>query len=149
MTNKVHIFSRNTNRAIWAAALLAIGVVGGVSGGAAYAQGASFLDTLTDGAWSLKPVGRAGAEVRSICLRANPAPLAQIEHRGMTCDTTAQTIGPREVAYTYDCGGGNNGYTRVKAETGKLVQIDTQGFKNNMPFHARYEGRWTGASCGG
>lgn len=120
-----------------------------VSGGAVVAQTApQLLSFMADGQWSLKPAGRSGAEARALCLGGAVAPLAQIEHRGQNCRISTQEIGPREVAFSYDCGAGNNGYTRVRAETNKLVQIDTQGFKGNMPFHNRYEARWTGAKCG-
>lgn len=130
---------------------LALAIAGGgvlLSGGAVVAQASpQILGFLSDGQWALKPVGRSGAESRAICLGAAVAPLAQIEHRGQTCRITTQEISPREVAFSYDCGAGNNGYTRVRAETNKLVQVDTQGFKGNMPFHNRYEARWTSASC--
>lgn len=129
-----------------------LAVVGGgvmLSGGAVLAQAAPQLLTyMSDGQWSLQPAGRSGQASRSVCLGASAAPLAQIEHRGQSCRITTQEIGPREVAFTYECGAGNNGYTRVRAETNKLVQIDTQGFKGNMPFHNRYEARWTSAKCG-
>jgi hypothetical protein len=120
-----------------------------LSGGVVVAQGApQILGFMSDGQWSLKPVGRSGVEARALCLGTSVAPLAQIEHRGQTCRITTQEISPREVAITYDCGMGNNGYTRLRAETSKLVQVDTQGFKGNMPFHNRYEARWSGAICG-
>lgn len=120
-----------------------------VSGGAVVAQGTpQILDFMTDGQWSLKLAGRSGVGPRDLCLGAAVAPLALIEHRGQSCRISTQEIGPREVAVSYDCGAGNNGYTRVRAETNKLVQIDTQGFKGNMPFHNRYEARWTSAKCG-
>ena len=131
---------------------IALTLVGGatlLSGGALVAQsGPQILNFMSDGQWTLKPVGRSGVEARALCIGGAVAPLAQIEHRGQSCRITTQEIGPREVAFSYDCGAGNNGYTRVRAETNKLVQVDTQGFKGNMPFHNRYEARWSSASCG-
>ena len=131
---------------------LALAFAGGaalLSGGALVAQASpQILGFLSDGQWALKPVGRTSASARSLCLAASATPLAQIEHSGQNCRISTQEIGPREVAFTSDCGAGNNGYTRVRAETNKLVQIDTQGFKGNMPFHNRYEARWTSANCG-
>ena len=131
---------------------LALAIAGGgalLSGGALVAQASpQILGFLSDGQWALKPVGRSGAAARSLCLGAAAAPLAQIEHAGQSCRISTQEFGPREVAFSYDCGSGNNGYTRVRAETNKLVQVDTQGIKGNMPFHNRYEGRWISASCG-
>ncbi len=130
-------------------ALTLVGAAALLSGGAVVAQASpQILSFMADGQWSLKSVGRSGAEARSLCLGNAVAPIAQIEHRGQTCRITTQEISPREVAFSYDCGAGNNGYTRVRAETNKLVQVDTQGFKGNMPFHNRYEARWSSAVCG-
>ncbi len=118
-----------------------------LSGGMVVAQASpQMMGFLSDGKWVLKSAGR-GADSRDMCLGSTSAPLAQIEHSGQSCRITTQEISPREVAFNYDCGAGNNGYTRVRAETNKLVQVDTQGFKGNMPFHNRYEARWISASC--
>lgn len=103
------------------------------------------LSTIQPGLWSLKSRD-GGASPRSICL-GDTRQLLQPRHNGAVCSRFLIADDPRETIVHYTCPGAGHGRTVVRVETGRLIQIESQGIAQNAPFSMTLEGRRTGA-CG-
>lgn len=103
----------------------------------------SMLRQLQTGAWviSHRPPGK-GTE--RICLK-DGADLIQLRHKRPNCERRVLDDSPTDVAVQYTCRGYGYGLTRIRRETDRLVQIDSQGVANNLPFSFSAEGRHVGA----
>lgn len=109
---------------------------------AAQSPGLAMLDRLEAGQWLLTT--RNGASPpRSLCL-GDPRQLLQVQHEGARCSRFTVTDEERVVVVSYDCGAAGSGHTTVRMETGRLVQVETQGVLRGSPFSLAYEGRRTG-----
>jgi hypothetical protein len=102
------------------------------------------LDGLMHGEWTLKEHG-SREPGRKICL-GNPELLLQIQHGNASCTRYVIENSPKKLRVSYKCGNAGNGVTEIKRESSSLVQIYTQGIRNNAPFSITVEGRRTG-SC--
>ncbi len=102
------------------------------------------LDGLMPGEWTLKERGESGPG-QKICL-GNPDLLLQIEHANTTCKRYVIENEPKKLRVSYKCGSAGHGVTEIKRESSSLVQIYSQGIRNNAPFSFNREGRRTG-SC--
>ncbi|PKP99008.1 MAG: hypothetical protein CVT76_01275 [Alphaproteobacteria bacterium HGW-Alphaproteobacteria-15] len=111
--------------------------------GLAQGKGLAMLGTLTKGEWTIKQ--RDGAPDRKICLRSG-AELIQIMHREVGCNQFVVEDGTARVTVQYTCPGNGYGRTSIRRETGTLVQIESQGIHDGMPFQLVAEARRTG-SC--
>jgi len=110
----------------------------------AQTPGLALLDGLTQGEWTLKERGSRDSG-KKVCL-GNPELLLQIQHGGATCTRYVIENGPRKLRVSYKCGSAGHGVTEIKRESGSLVQISSQGIRNDAPFSVNFEGRRTG-SC--
>ncbi len=113
--------------------------------GAVWAQGAQLdlLDQLERGNWSLT-YRDDDPEIGKICL-AGGRELIQLRHSHLKCRSIVVDDTPYEVAVQYICPGNGYGRTHIRRESDRLVQIDTQGIDNGLPFAFSAEARWTGA----
>ncbi|HWJ69485.1 MAG TPA: hypothetical protein VNS79_05490 [Sphingobium sp.] len=111
---------------------------------AALAQPANYtaLGLLERGEWELAEHGHPG-KARRVCL-GDPAQLLQPRHPGRQCKRFVLENSARRVAITYDCGQAGQGRTTLRVETGRLVQIDSQGVAAGAPFAMTIEGRRVG-----
>ncbi len=125
----------------------------GIAGGAALllavpvlAQGGglAMLGTLTKGEWSIKQRGSAGE--RKICVKSG-AELIQLMHREGGCSQFVVEDSAARVTVQYTCPGNGYGRTSIRRETGTLVQVESQGIHNGMPFEITAEARRTGGPC--
>ncbi len=122
-----------------------------LAGGAAavvYAQAGdlSLLQTLERGQWQLRAVGNSSpAAVSQICLR-DPRSLVQIQHGLSSCSYYVVRATSNSVTVSYSCNGAGQGLTTIRRESGSLVQIQSQGIRNNAPFNFSVEARRSG-SC--
>jgi hypothetical protein len=92
------------------------------------------------GAWQL----RQGATViGSICL-GDPLLLAQPQHGPQPCTRELLSSDSDSVTVNYFCPGMGRGRTVLRVETPRLVQIDSQGLHNGVPFGLRAQARRTG-----
>ncbi len=118
------------------------------SGALAFAQGGdlSLLESLERGAWQLRAVGGgpSGAAASQICL-GDPLRLTQIQHGGAVCEHYVVRSLPNSVTVSYSCNGQGQGLTTIRKESSKLIQIQSQGIRNNAPFSFSVEGRKIGA----
>lgn len=104
----------------------------------------ALLDGLMQGEWTLKERGSRGPG-KKVCL-GNPELLLQIQHRNANCTRYVIENGPKKLRVSYKCGNAGQGVTEIKQESSTLVQIFSQGIRNNAPFSINVEGRRTG-SC--
>lgn len=107
------------------------------------AQGAglAMLGTLTKGEWTIKQ--RGGAADRKICLKSGTE-LIQLMHRESGCSRFVVEDGAARVTVQYTCPGNGYGRTSIRRETGALVQLESQGIHDGMPFQMTAEARRTG-----
>lgn len=105
----------------------------------------AMLDGLQKGRWELRSRGDA-AGPRSICLR-DGREMIQLRHQSATCESLVVEDTPSQVIVQYTCPGQGYGRTRIRRETGQLVQVDTQGIVDGSPFAFAAEARWAG-HCG-
>jgi hypothetical protein len=112
----------------------------------AYAQKQSLgmLDELAHGGWELR---ERGGPVRNICLDSGRR-LIQLRHPGVPCSTVVVDDQADQVTVQYTCRGQGYGRTQIRRETDGLVQIDSQGIVNGLPFAFSAEGRRMGECRG-
>lgn len=124
--------------------------LGGIAAGAALwlaapalaqGNGLTMLGTLAKGEWTIKQ--RGGAPDRKICLKSG-AELIQIMHRDSGCNQFVVEDGAARVTVQYTCAGNGYGRTSIRRETGTLVQLESQGIHDGMPFQLVAEARRTG-----
>jgi hypothetical protein len=130
-------------------ALLALLALASVAAPASSQRGGSIaaLNKIQPGLWQLRVLGREGAKPAALCL-SDPAVLAQLQHRSQPCSRLVVAQDGTGATVHYTCQAGGYGQTSLRIETPRLVQIDTQGILDNVPFAYRAEARFAGA-CGG
>lgn len=102
----------------------------------------AMLDQLDAGRWELRERG-AGGDVESLCLD-NGRALIQLRHAGFACSSVIVQDEPHEVTVQYTCRGHGYGRTHIRRESNSLVQLDSQGIVNGLPFSFAAEGRRAG-----
>lgn len=107
-------------------------------------QSLAMLDQLESGRWELRMRDTRGS-AEQICLRDGRR-LIQLRHPSLSaCERLIVSDGPGEVIVQYTCRGRGFGRTQIRRETGRLVQIQSQGVLDGLPFDVVAEGRWIGA----
>ena len=106
----------------------------------------AMLDQLEAGRWELRD--RDGAAPQQICV-PNGRRLIQLRHPGLACDSFVVTDGPGEVVVQYTCKGRGYGRTQIRRETNRLVQVQSQGIVDGLPFDFSAEARRVGDCSGG
>lgn len=99
------------------------------------------LSRLAGGEWTVR--FRDGSASRKICVRSG-AELIQLRHRGSGCSRFVVENEANRVTVQYTCPGNGYGRTSVRRETNSLVQIESQGISNGVPFQLTAEARRTG-----
>jgi hypothetical protein len=124
---------------------LAGGLVAGGIAMSAQAGDGTFLETLDRGLWQLRAVGGgpSTAPVAQICL-GDPSRLAQIQHGSSPCEHYVVRTNGNAITVSYSCKGQGQGLTTIRKESGRLIQIQSQGIRNNAPFSFAVEARRTG-----
>ncbi len=125
-------------------------VVAGLLALASPAMGAgpslAMLNTIEAGQWEVR-TREPGSAPQRMCL-SNGQGLIQLRHPGPACERFVIEGGADEVVVQYTCRGRGYGRTHIRRETGRLVQIDSRGIANGLPFEFSAEARRTG-NCGG
>ncbi len=103
----------------------------------------AMLDRLEAGQWEVRDRGPAGAPDR-VCI-ASGRKLVQIRHMKDTCRSFVVEDAPDVVTVHYTCPGNGYGQTRIRFENSRLVQLETQGIAQGLPFQFNAEARRTGA----
>lgn len=102
----------------------------------------AMLDQLETGKWELR-LREAGRSAEQLCV-PNGRRLIQLRHPTGNCDRTIIEDGPSEVTVQYTCRGRGYGRTQIRRETSRLVQIQSQGIVDGLPFDFSAEGRRVG-----
>ena len=133
--------SNSTSRALALGSLVAGAALWFAVPGQAQGNGLAMLGTLAKGEWTIKQ--RGVASDRKICVRSG-AELIQLKHRDSGCNQFVVEDGAARVTVQYTCPGNGYGRTSIRRETGALVQLETQGIHDGMPFQFVAEARRTG-----
>jgi hypothetical protein len=117
-----------------------------LSSGAGWAQvrQLSVLGRLEAGEWELRTRDDAEAPQR-LCLRDGRR-LIQLRHAGQKCSRMVVEDTPEQMTVQYTCPGRGYGRTQIRLESQSLVQIDSQGIAEGLPFAFAAEARRLG-SC--
>lgn len=103
----------------------------------------AMLSELRKGEWTVR--FRDGTPDRKICIRSG-LELIQLRHSSANCSRFVVEDGSNEVTVQYTCRGNGYGRTNVRMETASLVQVESQGIADGIPFQFTSEARRTG-SC--
>jgi len=109
------------------------------------AGGVNALAKLQPGLWQFRILSGGAATPAPVCL-GDPAVLAQLRHRSTPCSRLVVAQDGEGATIHYTCPAGGYGQTSLRVETPRLVQVDTQGIADNIPFAFRAEARRVG-SC--
>lgn len=99
------------------------------------------LGSLREGQWELRE--RGSQATRRVCANGGVG-LIQLQHAGKVCDRLVLEQTSQSILLQYTCKGSGFGRTRLRRETPQLVQIETQGVADGLPFDYASEGRWVG-----
>jgi hypothetical protein len=102
----------------------------------------AMLDQLQPGRWEIRL--RDGSRRTYPICATDGRKLIQLRHDGQACDRVIVADSPNAVTVQYTCRGAGYGRTSIRMETSQLVQIDTQGIADGLPFDYTAEGRRTG-----
>jgi len=121
------------------------GLTAVVSGPAAGQRPAlAMLDQLQPGRWEMR-MRDASLGVERICLRDGRR-LIQLRHPAANCERLIVDDTAREITVQYTCRGHGYGRTQIRMESPRLLQIDSQGVADGLPFAFAAEARHVG-SC--
>ena len=102
------------------------------------------LDQLQQGRWDLRPRESGGA-VERVCL-GDGRGLIQLRHpRVSNCNRVVLDERDNEITVQYTCKGHGFGRTRIRRESSRLIQLESQGVVDGLPFSLEAEGRFMGA----
>lgn len=105
----------------------------------------AMLDQLEPGRWEVRL--RDGSGRTSQACLDNGRKLIQLRHEALICERLVVEDRADQVTVQYTCRGRGYGRTTIRRETGRLVQIQTQGIAEGLPFDFAAEARRMG-DCG-
>ncbi len=127
--------------------LAAVMALGTSTGTYAFGQGETgdLLQSIERGMWQLRALGSGSAAVpaNQLCV-ADPKQLVQIQHGTTPCSHFVVRSTANTVTISYSCKGSGQGLTTIRKESGRLLQIQSQGIRNSAPFSFSVEGRRAG-----
>lgn len=100
------------------------------------------MDDLDRGLWELRLRDAPGRTDR-ICL-TNGIRLIQLRHPGQPCERVVVQSGSTSVTVQYTCRGLGYGRTAIRRESSRLVQVQSQGIAEGLPFEISGEARRIG-----
>lgn len=106
----------------------------------------AMLDQIEPGRWEIR-LRDGSRRTYPVCVD-NGRKLIQLRHEALNCERLVVDDRADEVTVQYTCRGRGYGRTSIRRETGRLVQIETQGIAEGLPFEFAAEARRTG-DCGG
>lgn len=100
------------------------------------------LQGVAAGQWEVSRSATGHDPVR-LCV-ADPAALAQFEHRAAPCTRVILSDRQSELVVHYTCPTGEFGRTRVTVLTPRSLRLDTQGISGGLPFSYQLHARRVG-----
>lgn len=128
------------------ATLLGVGLIGFAAPAIGGGQALAMLDQLDSGRWELR-IREPGAPVQRLCIDSGRR-FIQLRHQADVCDKFVVRDNLNEVVVQYTCKGRGYGRTQIRRESGRLVQIDSQGIAAGLPFQFSAEARRVGDCTG-
>lgn len=141
MKNSMKLLSDSVSRLLVGGGLAAAAALWLTAPGLAQDNGLKMLGTLAKGEWTIKQ--RGGTPDRKICVKSG-AELIRLMHRESGCNQFVVEDGAARVTVQYTCPGNGYGRTSIRRETAALVQLESQGIHDGMPFQFLAEARRTG-----
>jgi len=140
--------SMGTNRSLMAplaaVALMAAFLGAGASAAQAPGGGLRMLSQLERGRWEIRVRGERS--VQNLCI-GDQLRLIQLRHQDLPCERLVLEDNASSVTVQYICRGHGYGRTRIRRESAQLVQVESQGIAEGLPFEISAEGRRAGG-CG-
>lgn len=99
------------------------------------------VEQLQDGRWELRTRERGG--VQRLCV-GDRRRLVQLRHPDLACERLIVEDTPNSVTVQYTCRGHGYGRTHIRRETSQLIQVESQGVTDGLPFDFAAEGRRIG-----
>ncbi len=138
------IWKKTMSQSCWLR--LSVLLIAATAGFAAPASGQrqvlAMLNQLESGQWELRDRD-SRASVGQLCLHDGRR-LIQLRHPASQCEQLIVADNPGDVTVQYTCRGRGYGRTHIRRETGRLVQIESQGIVDGLPFDFAAEGRRVG-----
>ncbi|WP_205480937.1 DUF3617 family protein [Sphingomonas arenae] len=100
------------------------------------------LKNVAGGRWEVSRSATGHGATR-VCV-ADPAMLAQFEHRGGSCTRVILSDRAAETIIHYTCQGGDFGRTKVTVITPRSLRLETQGISSGLPFSYQLHARRVG-----
>lgn len=123
-------------------ALIPLAALAMAAPGAGQSSALAMLDQIEPGRWEIQ--SRDGSrQSYPICLE-HGRQLIQMRHPGQACERLVVSDRVDQVTVQYTCRGRGYGRTSIRRETARLVQIETQGIAEGLPFSFAAEARRTG-----
>ena len=120
--------------------MLAVAGAIGIAGALGAAASPAILSGVEPGLWE---ISRSGASPHRVCV-ADPAELAQFEHRGAKCSRDVLRESGSTATVNYSCTGGEFGHTTMTVITPRSLRVETQGISANAPFKYTFQARLVG-----
>lgn len=102
----------------------------------------AMLDQLDSGKWELRLRDGRNA-VERLCVNSGRR-FIQLRHSEPSCEKFIVDDQPGQVTVQYTCRGRGYGRTHIRRESNQLVQIDSQGIADGLPFDFTAEARRVG-----
>ncbi|WP_315760221.1 hypothetical protein [Sphingomonas sp. Y38-1Y] len=99
------------------------------------------LSQIEPGRWQLREVD--SKTERTVCI-SDPRILIQLHHGSAQCSRFVIDNQADAGTVHYTCSGAGHGRTTLSVETPRLLQIETQGLANGLPFESKIEARRLG-----
>ncbi len=114
--------------------------------GAAQAPGGGLqmLSQLERGRWEIRVRGERS--VQSLCI-GDQRRLIQLRHPDLPCERLVLEDNASSVTVQYICRGHGYGRTHIRRESAQLIQMESQGIAEGLPFEISAEGRRV-SGCG-
>ena len=85
-------------------------------------------------------ISRPGQPPVMLCV-ADPAILAQFEHRAASCERELLGEAGSTARIHYSCDGGGFGDSKLTMLTPRSLRVETQGISDNAPFKYKFQAR--------
>ena len=105
------------------------------------------MQELDRGLWELR-YRDATRRTERICI-ASATRLIQLRHPGQKCDQVIAQSAATSATVQYTCQGLGYGRTVIRREASRLVQVQSQGIADGLPFEINAEARRVGEWGGG
>lgn len=102
----------------------------------------AMLDQIEPGRWEIR-LRDGSRRAYPICVD-NGRKLIQLRHDALNCERLVVDDQVNQVTVQYTCRGRGYGRTSIRRETGRLLQIETQGIADGLPFEFAAEARRVG-----